>query len=267
VALPLRDDVATRRFPWITVALITVNVVVFLFVQPASFQAPPNGSDHSVGASHRRAAGDEFAYRWGAVPCELESGEAIVDRPEQCAGHVSTNNLPATKSVYLALVTSMFLHGSPEHLGGNMLFLWVFGNNVEDRLGRLGFLAFYLLGGLVAALGFVLSGPHGVDPLIGASGAIAAAMGAYLAFHPRGRVLTAVTVAPFQLLYLPAAVVLALFFVTQFFTSDNGVAWQAHAVGMAAGFLAALALARLGVLRQRAAVDATDSALRGGVAF
>jgi membrane associated rhomboid family serine protease len=268
MALPLRDDLATRRFPWVTIALIAINVVVFLFVQPAAFQAAPPARDHSVRADQKRLDAERFSGAWGAIPCEVASGHPLADHPRQCEGSGDLpSDLPSNKPVYLALVTSMFLHGSLEHLGGNMLFLWVFGNNVEDRLGRLGFLAFYLAGGVVAALGFILFDVRGAGPLIGASGAIAAAMGAYLAFHPRGRVLTAITVAPVQLVYVPAFVVLALFFVTQFFTPDNGVAWQAHAAGMGVGFVVALGLARIPAVRARARADHADLAVRGGRSF
>ncbi len=268
MALPLRDDLTTRHFPWVTVALMVINVVVFLFVQPSGFQNPPPNRDRSMEAYVTRVQAARFAGAWGAVPCEVASGRPLADRPSECDGTDGLPpGLPQDKPVYLALVTSMFLHGSIQHLGGNMLFLWVFGNNVEDRLGRLGFLAFYLAGGVVAALGFIAFDVHGSGPLIGASGAIAAAMGAYLAFHPRGRVLTAITVAPVQLVYVPASVVLALFFVTQFFTPDNGVAWQAHAVGMGAGFVAALGLARLPAVQARARADQADLAFRGGRPF
>jgi membrane associated rhomboid family serine protease len=268
MALPLRDDLATRHVPWVTFALIAINVVVFLFIQPAAFQWAPPAHDHSVAASEKRLDAERFSGRWGAIPCEVVSGRPLADHPRQCEGSGDLPpGLPGDKPVYLALVTSMFVHGGLEHLGGNMLFLWVFGNNVEDRLGRLGFLVFYLAGGVVAALGFIAVDVHGSGPLIGASGAIAAVMGAYLAFHPRGRVLTAITVAPIQLVYVPAFVVLALFFGTQFLTRQNGVAWQAHAAGMAGGFLVALGLARLPAVRARARADHADLALRGGQSF
>ncbi|MGI8755539.1 MAG: rhomboid family intramembrane serine protease [Acidimicrobiales bacterium] len=267
MALPLRDDVPTRRFPLVTVTLIAVNVVVFLFLQPSAYQNPPSSNQitsHDVERSREAAV---YAFQWGAVPCEVASGSPRADRPKGCPSSTPGYPLPETKSVYLALLTSMFLHGSTSHLGGNMLFLWVFGNNVEDRLGRLGFLAFYLIGGVVAALGFVFTNVHGGSPLLGASGAIAAAMGAYLVFYPRGRILTVILAGTYQLVYIPAAVVLALFFVTQFFTPDNGVAWEAHAIGMGAGFVAALALSRLGPIRRRALNHADDVTVRGGQAF
>ncbi|MCU1357875.1 MAG: putative rane protein [Acidimicrobiales bacterium] len=266
MALPLRDDEATRRFPWVTVLLIIVNVVVFLFVQPSAYQNPPRQSDHSFEAVRRSNERAVFAYKWGTVPCEIASGSERITQPADCPRRDGAP-LPAHKAVYLTLLTSMFIHASLLHIGGNMLFLWVFGNNVEDRLGRLGFLVFYLVGGVVADLGYVASKLHSGGPAFGASGAIAAAMGAYLVFHPRGKVLTALYAGTVQLVYLPAAVVLGLFFVTQFFTPDKGVAWQAHAVGMGFGFVAALALTRLPSVRRRAEAHDADAALRTWAAF
>jgi membrane associated rhomboid family serine protease len=246
MALPLRDDVPVRRTAWVTIALIAINVIVFLFVQPSAFQNPPDREDAPTYRDFQRSVeATEFSYRWGAVPCEIESGTQVSERPGACDEWVPVNP-DEHKSVYLALLTCMFLHGSVLHLAGNMLFLWVFGNNVEDRLGRLGYLALYLIGGVIATLGFVVTNAGSSEPVIGASGAIAAAMGAYLVFHPRGRVLTVVATAAVQLVYVPAAVVLGLFFVTQFFTGEESVAWEAHAVGMVAGALVALAVARLG---------------------
>ncbi|CAN5609579.1 N/A [soil metagenome] len=266
MALPLRDDLPTRRFPWVTLALIVLNVVVFLFVQPSAFQNPPTQDRYSFDEAARQNDADEFSFAYGAVPCELFSGERVADGPSQCRD-VPVAPLPAHKSVYLALLTCMFLHGSIPHLAGNMLFLWVFGNNVEDRLGWARYLALYLLGGVAATLGFAAVNQHTAVPLVGASGAIAAVMGAYLVFHPKGRILTVIATAAFQVVYVPAAVVLALFFVTQFLTPDNDVAWEAHVAGMLFGFFAALGLGLLPSVRRRAALDRADVALRAGADF
>lgn len=266
MALPLRDDTPTRRFPWITVCLMLANVFVFLMVEPPGFQDPPSRRDPSAEAVARSDERAVFAYRWGAVPCEVLSGSPRIEAPDRCPSPAGAP-LPATKSVYLALLTAVFLHQNVLHLAGNLLFLWVFGNNVEDRLGRLGFLAFYLAGGIVSMAGWVAANPDSGVPGIGASGAIAAAMGAYLVLHPRGRILSVVYAGTFQLAYIPAAGVLGLFFVTQFSTPDNGVAWEAHAVGMAAGSVAMLGLSRLPALRRRAAAEAAHAALRPGTPF
>lgn len=241
MAIPIRDGLPTRRFPWVTLTLMVINVVVFLFVQPSAFQNPPDATPENYAVEYQRQAdAEEFAARWGAVPCELLTGDAVVNQPEQC-DDLDVAPVAVGKSVYLALLTNMFLHGGVLHLVGNMLFLWVFGNNVEDRLGRVTYLGVYLVGGILATLGFAAFNTHSSGPLVGASGAIAAVMGAYVVFHPGGRILTVIATAAFQVVYVPALVVLALFFVTQFFTADEYVAWEAHVAGMVAGvFLAAV---------------------------
>lgn len=267
MALPLRDDLPTRRFPWVTFALIIVNVVVFLFLQPSAFQKGPDPDSSNVSREiERNREGIEFSYRYGAIACELESGKSLSERPSTC-DDIPQAPLPDNKNVYLALLTSLFLHGSIDHLGGNMLFLWVFGNNVEDRLGWARYLGLYLLGGLCATVGWSLVNQHTSVPLIGASGAIAAAMGAYIVIHPRGRILTVIATAAFQVVYVPAYVVLALFFVTQFFTGDDNVAWEAHVAGMFAGAVFALLLSLLPSVRRRRQLDTADVALRAGVDF
>ncbi|QXC62162.1 rhomboid family intramembrane serine protease [Aquihabitans sp. G128] len=266
MALPLRDDLPTRRFPWVTLALITINVVVFLFVQPSAFQNPPHGDTTSFRELERQRDANSFIFTWGAVPCELLSGERLADGPSGCRTTPPVS-LPTDKSVYATLLTCMFLHGGVEHIAGNMLFLWVFGNNVEDRLGWARYLALYLVGGVVATLGFAAFNQHTSEPLVGASGAIAAVMGAYLVFHPKGRILTVIATAAFQVVYVPAIVVLALFFVTQFATPDNEVAWEAHVAGMVFGVVAAFALGLLPSVRRQAALDRADVALRAGADF
>ena len=251
MAIPLRDDAPTRRTPWITWVLILANIVVFLFVQPSFFQSgganstQPSSSDVQ---EYRKA--EAFLYKWGAIPCEVERDRPLARITDRTSCDFDSDSpstpLPEHKAVWLTLLTSMFLHGSLSHLAGNMLFLWVFGNNVEDRLGHFAYLLFYLVGGVVAALGHVVFNSGSVQPVVGASGAIAAVMGAYFVFKPRGRILTVVVTAAFQVIYIPAYVVLGLFFVTQFFTpTSSNVAWEAHAAGMAAGALAALVLARV----------------------
>lgn len=268
MALPLRDGAPTRSFPWVTAALIVLNVVVFLFVQPGGFQDPPAEDTPVWEAYEREVEAASFGYRWGTVPCELMSGETLDERPDRCttASPVALED-QGDKSLVVALVTCMFLHGSTMHLAGNMLFLWVFGNVVEHRVGWARYLALYLAGGIVATLGFTVVNPDVADFVIGASGAIAAVMGAYLVFHPRGRILTVVVIAAFQVVYVPAAVVLVLFFVTQFFTPDAQVAWEAHVAGMVAGVVAAVGLARLPSVRRRAEDTRADMALRAGSTF
>ncbi len=238
MALPLRDDAPTRRVPWVTLALIAVNVVVFLFVQPPAFQgggleeSPPSTVD-----------AERFTAKWAVIPCEIQHQEPRSEGIE-CADDPDSPPPPLVdgKVVLLSLFTAMFLHGSIDHLAGNMLFLWVFGNNVEDRIGPVAYLLLYLVTGVVATLGHAAFHWDDATPVLGASGAIAGVMGAYLVFRPRNRVLTLVI---YTVVYLPAWALLGLFFVTQFLTQDEGVAWIAHAAGMIAGFLIALPLRRL----------------------
>lgn len=219
--IPIHDENPTRSFSLLTVALIAVNVLVF-FVEP----------NLGVGTAPRLV---EFFYRWGLVPKEITSGSPVT--LPGCAGPC----LP-DKSVYLSLITSMFLHGGPLHLIGNMLFLWIFGNNVEDTLGRVRYFLFYFIAGIAASIAHVAANPDSVIPTVGASGAVSAALGAYIILFPRARVTT--IVPAFLLLYtmrLPAVAVLGIWFVSQFFIGASqqlggaGVAWVAHVGGFLSG--------------------------------
>jgi membrane associated rhomboid family serine protease len=237
--LPLRDDAPTRNIPWATYALLFINIVVFLFLQPPGYQ---NG-DLSEQSSR---ADNEFAYKWAAVPCELAERETLADGADCSGERESDPALPEDKNILATVITHMFLHGNLLHLLGNMLFLWVFGNYVEDRLGPWPFLGLYLASGVVAMFGHAAFNWHDAVPMLGASGAIAGLLGAYLILRPRGRILVATAVAGLQILYMPAWSVLGLFFLEQFFIDEaSGVAWIAHAAGMIAGALLALLLARL----------------------
>jgi membrane associated rhomboid family serine protease len=238
MVIPLRDDNPTTRFPVLTVLLIAANLFVFAFVQP-----------------HGDVASTRFDYERAAVPCEVVHGEPLTFaqiQSQSCApspfAGIGTSQPFPDKNVYLAVLVSMFLHGSWLHVLGNMLFLWVFGNNVEDRFGTLGFAAFYLVTGLAAAGAHTLVNSGSTAPFLGASGAIAGVMGAYLVLWPRARVLTWLAFLIFVVLYLPAWLVLGLWFVFQFATNPNsGVAWVAHVGGFAAG--AAIAWAVSSVAR------------------
>ena len=256
MALPLRDSLPTRHFPLVTFVLLVVNVVVFLFVQPSGFQNPPQGGPFLSARERERVVEvEDFVYRWGAVPCEVLAGERLAGRPSGC-DLPEIARQPSDKNVAASVLSAMFLHGNVLHLVGNMLFLWVFGRNVEDRLGPLPHLGLYLIGGVAATLGYAVVNDVSAQPLIGASGAVAAVMGAYLVLHPRGRILTMISTAAFQVVYVPAAVVLVLYFVTQFFTADEYVAWEAHVAGMVAGVAGALVLRQLPGVRRRCQIDA-----------
>ena len=221
--LPIKDDVPTRTTPFLTVALILANVLVWVLYQDA-------GAEPGLTASV-----NELAYH----PCEVERSCEVKGEDWEVTSF-----------------TSMFMHGSWAHLLGNMLFLWIFGNNVEDELGKIRFLLFYVVGGLAAtaAQTFVTLGWGSENdariPNVGASGAIAAILGAYILLHPRGRVLT--WIAPIFFIPIPAVVYLGLWFVFQLvaggqsFThpeEGGGVAYFAHIGGFVFGFLAIKAFA------------------------
>jgi membrane associated rhomboid family serine protease len=211
--LPLRDNVPTRSFPFVTVALILANVAVFVWQQ---------------------ARLEERIVRYGYYPCDLVSS---------CVQLARFRDLTWYESAF----TSMFMHGGWGHLGGNMLFLWIFGNNVEDALGRMRFVCFYLLGGLAAtalqtAVTLAYTGPAGESiPNVGASGAIAAVLGAYLVLLPTAKVLTLVG---FFFVQVPAILFLAVWIGLQIWLgggglthpeTSGGVAFFAHIGGFAFG--------------------------------
>jgi membrane associated rhomboid family serine protease len=222
--IPLRDSNPTRRPAVVTISLVAICIAVFLY-------------ELMVQATSGEAGFERFIGDWGLVPAAL-TGQAGVER---------TGGPPAI----LTLFTSMFLHADPLHIGGNMLYLWIFGNNVEDRLGRVRFLAFYLAGGVIAALAQVAIAPDSKIPVIGASGAIAAVHGADLVMDPRARVQTLVYLGFFyQLIQVPAMVILGLWFVIQVASAvlslgdpstSGGVALFAHIGGFVAGVLVGLA--------------------------
>lgn len=216
--LPIGDYAGQRRsFPVVNLALILVNVLVFLY----EVSLPP-------------AQLERFILRWGAIPRLITQGAPVALDARTA--------LPA----YVTLLTSIFIHGSWLHLGGNMLYLWVFGDNVEDAFGHLRYLVFYLLTGIVASLvqiGFNLTSPV---PTVGASGAIAAVMGAYLVMFPRAAIRTVVVLVIFiTVTYLPAILVIGVWFVLQLVSGigslgvptqqTGGVAVWAHIGGLIAG--------------------------------
>ena len=200
--IPLRDVIPSRTTPYITITIIVLNAVAWLFELSLPHDAL-----------------NEFLTAFGVVP-------AYFSAP--------------------TLVTSMFLHGSWSHVLGNMWYLWIFGDNVEDRVGHGRLIIFYLHCGIVAALGQVAAAPHSTLPTIGASGAIAGVMGAYFVLYPHSRVLTLIPLIIFwEIIELPAIVLLGFWFVMQLFsagtiamtTSSNGggVAFAAHVVGFVVG--------------------------------
>ena len=221
--IPLRDRNPTRRTPVVTLFLVGACFAAFAL-------------ELSVTATGGDAALEAFFRQWGAVPAEVSAALG--------AGNYLGQAM-------IGVVTSMFLHGSWLHVLGNMLFLWIFGNNVEDRLGRAGFALFYVAGGIAAALAQVAIDPQSEVPLVGASGAIAAALGAYIVLFPGARILSIVFLGFFyQLLEVPALIVLGYWFVLQVIdglgslgASDevaSNVAFFAHIGGFVAGALIAI---------------------------
>ena len=210
--IPIRDAIPTRRVPVVNYALIALNILVFI----AMWLAGP--------------ASDNWVLQFTMIPANFRDGISLGDVGD--------------------IFTSMFMHAGLAHLAGNMLYLWIFGDNVEDRLGSGPYLVFYLVGGVVASLAHVLLNPASEIPTVGASGAIAAVLGAYLVFYPYSRVQTFVPIGPhfMKLTVLPAAVVLGLWFVLQLVETAlslggpdvTGVAFGAHVGGFVAGMVMAL---------------------------
>lgn len=231
---PIRDVNPTRTLPIISIAIIVANLLVWFLWQPQTTDADAV----------------EFAYERAAIACELTTGEAL--SPSEIDTGMCRNDGAAglfeDKNVWLAAVVSMFLHGGLFHLVSNMWFLWIFGNNVEEAFGRIPFLALYFATGLLATATFVVLNPDSTIPLVGASGAIAGVLGAYLVLFPTHRILSLFTVF---FVPVPAVIFLGIWFFSQFGLQGEGVAWQAHAGGFIAGVLITLPLRSLLLRRVR----------------
>ena len=208
--IPLRDVIPSRTTPVVTMTIITLNVLVFLY-------------QWSLGDRGE----DAFIYTWGLIPADF---------------HVVT------------MFTSMFLHGGLLHIGGNMLYMWIFGDNVEDQMGRGRFIAFYLACGLIAALTQMFVNSDSTVPMVGASGAIAGVMGAYFVMFPHSRIVTLIPFIFLQVVEVPAMFFLPIWFLMQFFSgvgsighteaATGGVAFWAHIGGFVFGVLGGFALRR-----------------------
>ena len=243
MVLPVHDVNPTRRAPWVTRLLILANVVAFV-LSPVAV-APLLGEASPGAACSQLAFLDEYA----AKPAEVIGNDPAdsaatgeVGRADGQVGCVTESPPPYDKRPFLSVLTAMFLHGVWLHLLGNLLFLFVFGNNVEDRLGRLRYLAFYLGCGYAATYVFSLFFAGSSTPLVGASGAIAGVLGAYLVLFPRARVWSLLTFLFFLPVRLPAWLVLGSWFVLQYLytrgaglTEATGTAYLAHVVGFVVG--------------------------------
>jgi membrane associated rhomboid family serine protease len=265
--IPVKDNIPTLRFPVVTVTLIALNLAVFAWQLTQSTDPGSSTSPHIPSVSQR----DETTLEYGAIPYRLThpGRDCAVGRvPSQTnAGQASLQVVCQGTSDYrtaqglpdfapldsppwwVTVFTSMFLHGGILHIAFNMLFLWIFGNNVEDSMGRPRFLLFYLLAGVVAAYAQALLTSGSTVPAIGASGAIAGVLGGYLLLFPRARVLTVVLIILFfTIIEIPASILLAIWFILQFIPAlgqvtssvagGEGIAYWAHVGGFAFGLAA-----------------------------
>ena len=236
--IPLKDNIPTRRFPVLTVAIIVICCVVYFGLQRGGFSGPS----------------DQSTVKYAVIPYEVtHPGKhcgLVASGEVGCEGQAGVSGTPPKQpSTILTILFAMFMHGGLLHLGGNMLFLWIFGNNIEDAMGPFRFTLFYLLGGLVATLAQVVVDPGATTPSLGASGAIAAVLGAYALLYPRARVTTLIFIIIFvTIIELPALLVLGGWFMLQLLDASSqplhgggGVAYFAH-IG---GFLFGLLLIRL----------------------
>lgn len=213
--IPIGDSVRTRTFPYVNIAIIIASFLVFFY---------------EVGFASNIS---KLFFDWAVVPAELTD---YLDNP----GDHSLR-------VLFTPITAMFLHGGWFHIGGNMIFLWVFGDNVEDALGHVGYLVFYCLCGIAATAAQVWVDPNSPVPMVGASGAIAGVLGAYLVLYPRATIATLIMPFFFWTAYIPAFLLIGFWFFIQLFNgvasigyavgASEGVAWWAHVGGFAAGFL------------------------------
>lgn len=219
--IPLKDDVPTRTFPIITISIVLVNIFIFVWSRTLS-----------------TGAEIELLDKYALVPKELLV--SFESRPDLLPYNV------------LTIFTSMFLHGGILHVGGNMLYLWIFGNNVEDVLGHGRFVVFYLFSGFVAALVQYFFDPGSAVPMIGASGAVSGILGAYLLLFPKARVKTLVFIVVFiTTVEIPAVLLLTVWFLVQIlFSHGQGIAWFAHIGGFIFGLLT-IRLFALGVPKSR----------------
>ncbi|MDD3846820.1 MAG: rhomboid family intramembrane serine protease [Syntrophorhabdaceae bacterium] len=210
--IPLKDNIPTRTLPIITGGLIFVNIIIFVW-------------QHLF--LHVSASATLYTY-YGLVPREFIA--SVVARHDLLPYNVMT------------IFTSMFLHGGFLHIIGNMLYLWIFGNNIEDRLGHAGYLLFYLLSGICAAAFQVFYDPSSEIPMIGASGAVSGILGAYLLVYPHARIKTLLIIVVFiKIVDIPAILLLTVWFFMQFLYSNvDGIAWYAHVGGFIFGLLFAL---------------------------
>lgn len=252
---PISDDDRRLTGPaYVTWTLLAANVAVFVLLQ-------------------EMGANEAFTYGWSVIPQEIISGQDIVsDQSVQIQGQsVTIPQAPGPTPIYLTILSSMFMHGGFAHILGNLLYLWIFGDNVEHRFGSGVFLAFYLVSGVVATVAQIALDPDGIVPNLGASGAISGVLGAYLVLFPRNRV-TAIFL--FHLVSIPAIVAIGVWIVFQFFNglgsimvsqeTVGGVAYGAHIGGFFAGVVLALVL-RMVIKKEKEGVFTREGQSRRGL--
>jgi membrane associated rhomboid family serine protease len=246
--IPLKDNIPTVHAPIVTVALIVLNIGMYFFFQHGDISiGEPSGRDYR-----------ENVVEYGSIPYEItHPGEQCV--APGAGAEACTDRDTGLASTWLTLLTSMFMHGGLLHLGGNLLFLWIFGNNIEDAMGHVKFVAFYLLGGLAATVAQTLVDTSSTVPSIGASGAVAAVLGGYALLYPRARVVTLVIIIVFiTVIELPALLVLGLWFLLQLYDASQPVAGEGGGIAYFAhigGFVFGLALIKLFASRQNPHYD------------
>ncbi len=223
------DDQEVNSVAFVTNALLIANIAVFIL----------------------QNMNPEFTYGWSVIPREIVTGEDLVE-PQLMSvdgyGEVEIPQAPGPRVIWFTLISSMFMHGGIGHIVGNMLYLWIFGNNVEHRFGHVKFLLFYLAAGIVGSIAQIAAAPYSIIPNLGASGAIAGVMGAYLVMFPRNRVNA---IFLYNVVTVPAVVVLGMWIVMQLVSgvgsiaatsaSTGGVAYLAHVGGFISGAVVALA--------------------------
>jgi membrane associated rhomboid family serine protease len=241
--IPIGDSVQSRTFPFVNVTIIALNVLIFLYELTLSTSAAPGALPQI----------DRFFFNWGVIPACVSDEFGASEIAGRNAAAVCGINHPTASVFY-----SMFIHGGWLHLVGNMIFLWVFGDNVEDALGHIRYALFYLVVGLAATAAQVATNQDALVPAIGASGAIAGVLAAYLVLYPRATVVALVPFIFFIPLQVPAVLLIGLWFLMQLFNglsaltssvagATGGVAWFAH-IG---GFVAGLVLVKLFVIGRR----------------
>ena len=256
--IPYRDENPVRRRAVVTFALLVLNIGVFTLLQHHGRTTPLIELPRPSSSFELEENSTSFLYARAAIPCEILHQRALsvaeitrtldAGEDDSCgkagAGAARFQQpLFPEKLIWLSVLSSMFLHGDIVHLAGNILFLWLFGNNIEDRWGHFRYLLFYLVGGFIATLGHALAAPASTVPLVGASGAIAAVMGAYLVLFPRVDIRALLGIFPIR---VKAWMLLGVWFVSQFFIGPTaGVAWMAHVVGFVFGIVVATVARRI----------------------